>query len=230
MIRKLLLVLAVCFAVASCKQNDIPLYSGAPRLEFTSSTSCVFDDTDYINKVAEKTFETEIRLIGQPLSDAKTFAMACVPHPQYGEGILPEAVFANPYTFALDKSIVKVAFKIKRPEGVRAVRVGRLAFDLDNAQHQFEAGRKEHIYSDIDVRTNINQHGIRWSWDQELWGLYSTNKYIFMMDKLGKTYDQIPQTKEEVIKVGKLYQEYRKTNPALMDDERDPSEIHFPTH
>lgn len=230
MIRKLLLVLAVCFVVMSCKQNDIPLYSGAPGLEFMSRTSCVFDDTDYINKVAEKEFETEIRLIGRPLSDAKTFVMACVAHPQYGEGMLPEVVFANPYTFALDKSIVKVMFKVKRPDGVRVARVGRLVFDMNNPRHGFEAGRKEHISSDIDVRTNINQHGIRWSWDQDLWGLYSTSKYIFMMDKLGKTYDQISQTKEEVIKVGKLYQEYRKTNPALMDDEKDPSEIHFPTH
>ncbi|MDO4770839.1 hypothetical protein [Porphyromonas sp.] len=230
MIRKLLLVLTVCLAVVSCKQNDIALYNGAPRLEFTSNISCIFDDTDYVNKVAEKDFEAEIRLIGLPLSDTKTYAMLCVAHPLYGEGIVPEITFSNPYTFPVEKSVIKAAFKVKRPKNVRASHVGRLAFDMENAQHEFEAGRKEHTTPDIEVRTNINQHGIRWSWNQDLWGLYSTNKYIFMMDNLGKTYDQIPQTTEEVIKVGKLYQEYRKNNPPLLDDEKDASEIYFPTH
>lgn len=230
MIRKLLLVLTVCLAVASCKQNDIPLYSGAPRLEFMSNISCVFDDTDYVNKVTEKEFQVAIRLIGAPLSDTKTYAMACVAHPIHGDGALPEVVFENPYRFPVKESIIKASFKVKRPANVRDSRAGRLVFDHQNTQHEFEPGRKEHITSNIEVSTNINQHGIRWKWDQSLWGLYSTSKYLFMMDKLGKTYDQIPQTPEEVVKVGKLYQEYRKTNPPLMDDEKDASEIFFPTH
>lgn len=223
-------MLTVSLSVISCKQNDIPLYSGAPRLEFPSKTSCVFDDTDYVKKVESKTFEAEIRLIGAPLSGAKTFVMNCIANPLYGEGILPEIAFANPYTFPLGESITKVSFTAKRPMSVRAVRAGRLVFDMESPNHEFESGRKEHIASDIDVSTRINQNGIRWTWDRDLWGLYSTGKYLFMMDKLGKTYDEIPQTKEEVIKVGKLYKEYRKTNPPIMDDEKDSSEIYFPTH
>lgn len=230
MIRKLLLVLTVCLAVVSCKQNDIALYNGAPRLEFTSNISCVFDDTDYVNKVADKEFEAEVRLIGMPLSDMKTYVMACVVHPLYGEVLIPQVTFGNPYTFPLEKSIIKASFRVKRPESVKDTRIGRLVFDMEHAQHQFEDGRKEYISSDIEVRTNINQNGVRWTWDRDLWGVYSTNKYIFMMDNLGKTYDQIPQTKEEVIKVGNLYKEYLKNNPPLLDDEKDASEIHFPTH
>lgn len=216
--------------MVSCKQNDIALYNGAPRLEFTSSTSCVFDDTDYVNKTTEKEFETEVRLIGAPLSSSKTFVMTCVENPLYAGLTLPKTTFEQPYTFPTNSSVIKVKFKVTRPESVFTTQLARLAFNHEEGSHQFEAGRKEHITSDLDVRTNINQHGLRWSWNQELWGLYSTRKYLFMMDTLGKTFDQIAQTKEEVNKVGNLYQAYRKNNPPLMDDEKDPSEIFFPKH
>lgn len=33
-------------------------------------------------------------------------------------------------------------------------------------------------------------------WDERLWGIYSNNKYMFMMDNLGKIYAETEQTKE----------------------------------
>ena len=66
-------------------------------------------------------------------------------------------------------------------------------------------------------------------WDERLWGIYSNNKYMFMMDNLGKIYAETEQTKEVRDEVSAKYEAYEKAgNPPLMDDENPQNEIVFP--
>lgn len=95
---------------------------------------------------------------------------------------------------------------------------------------QFGVGRVEYSSCEITVTTNLKPNDGRWTWDQEVWGLYSTNKYAFMMDCFGCTYDKMEHTKDKVIWVNDLYQEYLKTHEPLLDDEQDPAPIVFPVN
>lgn len=49
-----------------------------------------------------------------------------------------------------------------------------------------------------------------------------------MINHFNKVYAKLEKTKEERNEVSKAYEEYRKKNPPLMDDENPQSEIVFP--
>lgn len=227
----ILFALSLCVLLSSCKQNDIAFYNEAPRLEFPSrTTQCVFDDVDYLNKVTEKEFEVEIRLIGKMLKEIKVYCLKGVENPNLGESMMPKLTFTSSYSFSINEYVSKAKFKSSRPDGLRGLRYAQLVFNVDDKAHQFGVGRQEFAKTDLVVSVDINQNGKRWVWNQELWGLYSANKYAFMIDNFGATFENIPQTKEKVAWIHERYIEYRKTNPALMDDEKEPSEIHFPVN
>ena len=101
----------------------------------------------------------------------------------------------------------------------------KLTFDIENAKHEFGEGRVENSNCEVAITYTIRPS----DWDEGLWGIYSNNKYMFMMDNLGKIYAETEQTKEVRDEVSAKYEAYKKAgNPPLMDDENPQNEIVFP--
>ena len=101
----------------------------------------------------------------------------------------------------------------------------KLTFDIENAEHEFGEGRVENSDCEVTIAYTIRPS----DWDERLWGIYSNNKYMFMMDNLGKIYAETEQTKEVRDEVSAKYEAYKKAgNPPLMDDENPQNEIVFP--
>ena len=66
----------------------------------------------------------------------------------------------------------------------------KLTFDIENAEHEFGEGRVENSDCEVTIAYTIRPS----DWDERLWGIYSNNKYMFMMDNLGKIYAETEQT------------------------------------
>jgi len=112
-----------------------------------------------------------------------------------------------------------------RPPRVGAQLNTKLTFDIENAEHEFGEGRVENSDCEVTIAYTIRPS----DWDERLWGIYSNNKYMFMMDNLGKIYAETEQTKEVRDEVSAKYEAYKKAgNPPLMDDENPQNEIVFP--
>lgn len=225
--KKILFFAFILLAVVACRENDIEDYSGSPCVELPDPVTCEFTDIDYVNKTWEKEFPVQVRLLGYLLDQPLTFALTCVNDSNY---TMPEVRMQDSYTFEPDSiySIAKIV--VKRPAGLKEEQVGRLCFNTSSPAMQFGVGRVEYSSCEITVSTNLSPNDGRWTWDQQVWGLYSTNKYAFMMDCFGCTYDKMEHTKEKVLWVNDLYQEYLMTHDPLLDDEQDPAPIVFPVN
>lgn len=225
--KKILFFALILLTVVACRENDIEYYSGSPCVELPEAVNCEFNDVDYVNGTLEKEFNVSVRLLGYLLREPRTFALMCV---EDSVNVKPQIKFNDKYTFAADTIYAAAPVLVTRPEGLKEKHAGKLCFDTKNSAMQFGVGRVEYSSCEITVTTNLKPNDGRWTWDQEVWGLYSTNKYAFMMDCFGCTYDKMEHTKDKVIWVNDLYQEYLKTHEPLLDDEQDPAPIVFPVN
>ena len=127
--------------------------------------------------------------------------------------------------YALEKPLNFCLKTVEQMEGVGAQLNTKLTFDIENAEHEFGEGRVENSDCEVTIAYTIRPS----DWDEGLWGIYSNNKYMFMMDNLGKIYAETEQTKEVRNDISAKYEAYKKAgNPPLMDDENPQNEIVFP--
>ena len=80
-----------------------------------------------------------------------------------------------------------------------------LAFDPSNPAHEFEPGKIEDQNYTIDASFYLPRP---MSWNSSFWGLYSTAKYMFMMDCLGNSFQDSWNNWERVNEVRLAYEEY----------------------
>lgn len=216
---KLIYVALVLWSMMiGCKQNDIEVYGEEPRIEFAETrVNAVFDDNDYIGGVTEKTLELKVRSLGYALKTPLNYVLDIVDEVD-GVGFEPF------YEYPSESEVAVALVKVQRPAFIGSSKNFKLTFDMENDSNDFLAGRFENLNCDITVTYNIRPSG----WDENLWGIYSNSKYVFMINHFNKVYAELEQTKEERDQVRKAYDEYRKDNPPLMDDEKDQNEIVFP--
>lgn len=218
---KLIYVALVLWSVMiGCKQNDIEVYGEEPRIEFVETKSnCVFDDKDYINKTKEKNMEVKVRSLGYVLMESFDFVLKTQ---EETEGVNFEPF----YKYTAEAETVVALVQVSRPVSIGGSKTFKITFDFENSVNDFQIGRMENQDCSVTVTYNIRPSG----WNENLWGIYSNNKYVFMIDHFNKVYAELEQTKEERDQVRKAYDEYRKDNPPLMDDEKDQNEIVFPNN
>lgn len=225
--KNLLIWLVMVLCVIACNQNEISRYHSKPRLDFLQNEYFSFTDKDYVaglnGEDAFKEFGVNTQLLGDRLETPLNYCIKWVKDTV--SGLNTEVLLQDIYVFPADTISTLTKFRIKRPAEVGKNFVMNLTFDNKNENHQFETGRLE--YSVCQVRVNLSIKPADWGVKCH-WGTYSNNKYLFMMDHFKKVYDDTPQTDENLNWIAEQYKEYRKTNPPLMDDEKEPVEITFP--
>lgn len=213
--RFLLLALVSFFLYAGCEENDIALYNETPRLNFVySNTEVHFVDSDYVKGHTEKELELIVGLQGDSLREERTFCLKV--QPDEGYNLKADVSCAEKYVFPANVSSHIVTVKVRRPEKLTGGSSCQtdVFFDLDNPLFQFDPGREDKASLPIKVYYTIKRN----DWYSYYWGEYSDAKYFFMMDYFKATYDEIPSTKEDRNKLYDAYEEYKKNNPPLLDE------------
>lgn len=211
-------MLVLLTVAVSCKEEDIEVYSGEPRIEFASTEAkCVFDDRAYLEDIAVSPVELKVRSLGHHMEKPLKYFLKEVEESG-------NVVVNSEYEYVSGNESATAQVTVKRPVSVDRAYYVTVMLDFDNAANGFEAGRTENLECKIFVSYDIEPS----DWDKELWGMYSNSKYMFMMDHFKKVYVAIPHTKAARDEVRKAYKEYRKHNPPLMDDEEPQHEISFP--
>lgn len=205
-----------------CEQNDIAVYQEDIRMDFPYTTaSCDFSDQDYLTQVVEKETEIEVRLVGYKLESPLNYVLKGT----YEDEVVfrAEARIEPFYVMPADTVNSKAKIYVKRPELLNTEYSLDLVFDMENPVQQFQPGRTENRQCRLRVTYRLKPS----SWNT-YFGVYSNNKYQFMMDEFGTTYENIPQTDESKDRVREAYADYRKTHGPLLDDENPREEIVFP--
>lgn len=220
----LFMILGACWW--GCDENEIAIYQETPRLNFYYSGSVVFVDTDYVKQHTEKELIVEIALQGEPLEEGRTFCVTAQPVDSVTE--MTDVVLADSYVFPAGKYRDSIRVTVRRPSRPALTTPqtrASLAFDPSNPAHEFEPGKTEDQSYTIVASFYLPQPR---SWNSSFWGLYSTAKYMFMMDCLGDSFQNSWNNWERVNEVRLAYEEYC-ADPAheeLLDDEGNP--IVFP--
>lgn len=236
-------LLLTMVAAVGCKENEIALYDQSPRLEFAGmsggsaySVLCTFDDTDYLNAyvlggATEKEYETSVQVIGMLLDTPRTFCVQSQPHEESAFDVGIRCI--NPGSVAAGSSTASAHIAVTCPDRTKASSRNRdvtgislLTFDTSSPSHQFEPGREEHMSSRVFVTLQVYPS----DWNSEQWGLYSSSKYILMMETFKTVHSQIPRTTETLLEIRRAYLlDYKpKYGPLYGDDERSDEEITFP--
>ena len=91
-----------------------------------------------------------------------------------------------------------------------------LEFDLDNPLHQFDKGLVEKNQEVLNVRWELKPD----EWEDWIFGSYSDNKYMFIMDVCQRVWDDLED--EDVDKVKQAYKEYIEAgNPPILGEDGD---------
>lgn len=223
---------------SGCKENDIALYAEGPRIEFSSgSVYCSFGDRDYLNahvlhNNAARAELIRLQLLGYELQEERSCCL------KVGKGDRSDfdvdvSVPTDPITVPAGAFTAETFLTVACPDKTcvstrNTAKTGsaRVEFDLENPLHQFGAGRKEHMECDVSVVLQIYPE----KWNSEQWGLYSTSKYIFMMETFQRTHDEIEATQENQVRIVSAYNRYLNDGhePLKGDDQYSDDEIKFP--
>lgn len=229
--KKILFIVSVLLAggLAGCSENEIELYNQEVCLNFANpGWSTEFTDADYVNGVTTKEAPVVVELQGNLLTAPRTFCLKNREAEGYKETVNSD--FSNPYTYenleGVEQELKVMVHRPKRPTdgaGAKACAC-QVVFDYADAKHQFREGRVDKSVVNILVTFNIKPT----DWDDagSQYGAFSINKYLFMMDTLKKTYDDVAYDDASLEQVKKAYEAYLKTNPPLLDDKGQ--EITFP--
>lgn len=211
--------------LSSCKENEIEFYNQTTRINFkTPSVFYTFRDVDYLKNNTISDVEVEFQLQGLLLKSPKDFVIK--EKLDEDNKNKAEVIVESKYTFSnLDVNYQKVNIKVKMPKKPsKEYCKTTLEFDINNSEHQFEPGRVDMSTCEVNVgyklltSTNI--------WSIITWGEYSDAKYFFMIDHFKAVYKDIPTDKESILGLINKYEEYKKTNGPILDDEG--KEIVFP--
>ena len=228
--KKILFIVSVLLAggLAGCSENEIELYNQEVCLNFANpGWSVEFTDEDYVSGVTTREAPVTVELQGDLLTVPRTFCLKNQVAEGYKETV--SADFVNPYTYEkLDGVQQELKVLVHRPEkptdgaGNKACAC-QIVFDYANAKHQFREGRVDKSMVNILVSFNIKPSD--W-YEGSMYGAFCVNKYLFMMDTLKKTYDEVADDSASLEQVKKAYADYLKKNPPLLDDKGQ--EITFP--
>lgn len=218
----LFMILGACWW--GCDENEIAIYQETPRLNFYYSGGVVFADSDYVKQRTEKELIVVIALQGEPLEEGRTFCVTAQPVDSVTE--MTDVVLADSYVFPAGKYRDSIRVTVRRPSRPTLTTPqtrASLAFDPSNPAHEFEPGKTEDLSYTIDASFYLPEPT---SWPDTRWGLYSTAKYMFMMDYFGETYRSEWNTNAKVKEVIAAYEAYCEEHEELLDDNGEP--IAFP--
>lgn len=218
----LFMILGACWW--GCDENEIAIYQETPRLNFYYSGGVVFADSDYVKQRTEKELIVVIALQGEPLEEGRTFCVTAQPADSVTE--MTDVVLADSYVFPAGKYRDSIRVTVRRPSRPTLTTPqtrASLAFDPSNPAHEFEPGKTEDQSYTIDASFYLPQPT---SWSATHWGLYSTAKYVFMMDYFGDTYQTDWNNYDKLREVIAAYEAYCEEHGELLDDNGEP--IAFP--
>lgn len=213
------LAILVCGIYVGCSENEIDLYDQTPRINFYSSTHVrTLVDTDYVkidDPYAVDSFT--VRIQGDLLKENRDFCVKVTPNSDYQNSV--DVLLESKYTYTeLDTVCQVFYYKINRPkvESGRNVYGCYLEFDLDNPLHQFDKGLVEKNQEVLNVRWELKPD----EWEDWIFGSYSDNKYMFIMDVCQRVWDDLED--EDVDKVKQAYKEYIEAgNPPILGENGD---------
>lgn len=208
-----------------CKQQEIEMYDQTPRIDFVGSGAeeIIFRDTTYVKNITELTGDVTVSIVGAAQDKPLSFSLTLIPDP---EAEKPATItLSNPYQLPAEAYTANPPIRVTRPTEFDKAYTAFLGFEEANGStHQFDKGRVEFERKKVSVIFRINP-GV---WDNRMLGLYSNGKYKFIMDTLGKVYNDIERDDETRQLLYDAYEEYRKNNDPILDDETPRREIAFP--
>ena len=218
------LAILVCSIYMGCSENEIELYDQTPRINFYGITHTrTLIDTDYVKKEPYSIDSFIVQIQGDFLKESRDFCVKVTSNSDYKNPI--DVLLDNKYTYtSLDTVRQVFYYKFTRP----AVKEGKklygcnLEFDLENPAHLFDKGLVEKNRMTFSVTWKLEPE----DWDDWDWGDYSDAKYMFMMDVLGYTYEDIEDIDGDKTKITEAYANYKaEGNPPILD--KDGNEISF---
>ena len=212
----------------ACDSNSIEDYELGAKLNFYSYRTvnnvpeklCSYSDEDYVKGVTEKLDSVRVDIMGVAQDENRTFYCkvdfkADEPHMQ----ILLEEQYVMPS----ERYSTFIKFKILPPPAFEIRHLTNISFDYSRITEDFTPGLTELqtciVRCTYRIRPDV--------WHNSVWGDYSNGKYKFMMDKFKDVYGNIKRTAANLTYIKKQYEEYRKNNPPILDDQYPPQEIKF---
>ena len=213
----------------ACDSNHIDDYELGAKLNFyTGRTTvngvperiCLFNDQDYVDGITEKTDSVRVDIMGLATERERAFyCKADVPEELPGLGVRLEEKYAVPsHQYA-----VVIKFVVEAPEKFGTEHLAYIRFDNARSAGEFTPGLAEAQTCIVNCSFMIYPT----NWKTTTWGDYSNGKYKFMMDEFKTVYGNIKGTFANKKRIREKYEEYRKTNPPIMDDQYPPQEIKF---
>ena len=213
--RFLLLLFVLGLAYTGCEENEIEVYNETPRLNFyRGNTSVSFRDSDYVKGHTEKELLLRVDLQGDSLVADKNFCLKVQPNETYS--LKANVSFEEKYLFPANAINQIIAIKVARPENLTTTTacMADVCFDIDNPLHEFAPGREDKASLPVEVYYRVRRD----DWNTNQWSEYSDSKYFFMMDHFKATIDKIPVGKATQKEIYDAYEEYKKNNPPLLDE------------
>lgn len=212
----------------ACDSNPIDEYELGAKLNFYSDRTlnnvpeniCLFSDKDYVNGITEKTDSVRVDIMGNAQEEDRFFYCTTAfetdrPH--------VEVRLEERYVMPAGEYAVYIRFKVSAPERFDVAHVTSLCFDYERNSPLFGTGLSEQQTCRITVSYLIRPD----VWHESTWGAYSNGKYKFMMDEFKDVYGNIKRTFANKVFIKKQYEEYRKNNPPILDDQLPAQEIKF---
>lgn len=226
--RKYILCCIPVLLCLACDSNHIDNYSLDPKLNFYSNRKvnnipemiCLFSDEDYVNGITAKVDSVRVDIMGDAQEEDRYFYCTTAfekdqPH--------VEVLLDDRYVMPARSFSVYIQYKMLAPERFNVTHITSLCFDYDRNSPMFSAGLSEQQTCRINVSYRIRPD----IWHESTWGTYSNGKYKFMMDEFKDVYGNIKRTYANKTFIKKQYEEYRKNNPPILDDQIPAQEIQF---
>lgn len=213
--RFLLLLFVLGLVYTGCEENEIEVYNETPRLNFyRGNTTVHFRDSDYVKGHTEKELLLRVDLQGDSLWADKNFCLKIQPNETYS--LEANVSFEERYLFPANVINQVIAIKVTRPENLTTTKayMADVCFDIDNPLHEFEPGRKDKASLPVEIYYRVRRD----DWNTKQWSEYSDSKYFFMMDYFKATIDNIPIGEATQKEIYDAYEEYKKNNPPLLDE------------
>ena len=225
--RYILFCLPALLCVA-CDSNIIDEYELGAKLNFYSYRTvnnvpemlCHFSDEDYVNGVTEKLDSVRVDIMD--VAEEKDRPSYCTTDFQENEPHV-EVLLEDQYVMPAGQYAVNIRFKVCPPSVFGVRHRTNIRFDEVKNAVNFTPGLTERQTCIVSCTYLIRPD----VWHDPFWGAYSNGKYKFMMDEFKAVYGNIKRNNVNKTFIKAQYEEYRKTNPPIMDDQIPAQEIKF---
>lgn len=211
-----------------CDSNHIDEYELGAKLNFYNSRTvdnvpeklCLFSDMDYLNGVTERLDSVRVDIMGVAEKEERPFYCRV----EFNEDEPHVRVtLEDQYVMPAEQYSTYIKFRVGIPSEFDVRHITEIKFDHTQQVTGFTPGLVETQTCRINALFQIRQN----VWHREVWGEYSNGKYKFMMDEFKNVYGNIKRTYTNRVFIKNRYEEYRKNNPPIMDDQYPPQEIQF---